>query len=215
MRPLKSILLFLISFILTYDAFADSPITSTPFSDAYQNESIIVKASETKGKLTTELMDFLISEANPIDLKVALINELGWDTHKENNPSVFQNYLINKNRYKNEDDFFNNGNGDQLLCMAYLKAMYNYFEVDDAIRYSERALSRNPKSYVFQIISALIRAQKTTFNYSEWCKVYHVTDDVRKDTTLNKDLKEGAISIIFEYMDGYKEFCNKSQNGNK
>jgi hypothetical protein len=151
-------------------------------------------------------MNYLTDENKPIDVKMALINQLGWNTFKKSNPSRFLKYLMSNNGYKIEDDFYNNGNGDQLLCMSYLKAIYNYHEVDGAIRYSERALTKSPKSYTFQIISALIKAQKSL--NSDWCKVYRFTDEVRRNTTLDKDMKEEAIAIIFKYMDNYKDSCN-------
>lgn len=43
---------------------------------------------------------------------------------------------------------------------------------------------------------------------SNWCKVYTLTNDVRIDETLTKDMKEEAVNIIFEYMDIYKDYCS-------
>jgi len=77
----------------------------------------------------------------------------------------------NKNLLIKQEDFFNNGKGDELLCMGYLKAMDNYFQVDDALKYAETALLQKPKSYTYQIITALIRAQKASGIDS--CKVYN------------------------------------------
>ena len=114
-------------------------------------------------------------------------------------------YLVQDKIYKNNQDFFDNGKGDQLLCFSYLKAQDDYNDVTDAIRYSGYALSKNPKSYTYQMISALIYAQKVI--YSDRCQVYKLTDEVRKNNSLIKDMKGEAISIIFEYMDLYKHDC--------
>lgn len=95
MKTLVMSVSLLISLSLNSLLFADSPLTSTPFSKDYQNESIIIEASKTQGRLTDELMNYLINDSNPIDIKMALINELGWDTHKENNPDRFQKYVPN------------------------------------------------------------------------------------------------------------------------
>lgn len=187
--------------------FADSPLTSTEFSKAYQNDPIIVKASKTNGRLTPELINYLFSVNNPIDIKMALINELGWKFKGKANSIKFMKSLAKKKNYSSEEDFFNNGRGDELLCMGYMKAMDNYFEVDDAIKYAERALSSNSSSYTYQIITALLKAQKSLNN--DWCQVYKLVDEVRGNTLLIKDMKDEAISIIFDYMDNYKESCNK------
>ena len=60
-------------------------------------------------------------------------------------------------------------------------------------------------SYTFNIITALIKAQKA-FD-TDWCKVYILTDNVRKDKSLIGDMDIKAIAIIFDYMDLYKEDC--------
>ncbi len=86
--------------------------------------------------------------------------------------------------------------------MAYLQALDNYFDVSQAIIFAEQALTKNPKSYTFNIICALIKAQ-LAFD-SDWCKVYSLTNEVRLYESLFKDMDEEAIKIIFEYMDLYK-----------
>jgi hypothetical protein len=89
--------------------------------------------------------------------------------------------------------------------MAYLKALDNYFEVDEAIKIARKAKVKLPKSYTVNIISALIEAQKALD--SDWCKVYTLTDDVRQDKSLTKDMRDEASKEIFSYMDEYKEEC--------
>jgi hypothetical protein len=43
---------------------------------------------------------------------------------------------------------------------------------------------------------------------SDWCEVYNLTNSVRENKELKIDMKEEAISIIFDYMDIYKDDCN-------
>ena len=185
--------------------FADSPLTSTNFSEAYKDEQIIQLASQAKGQLTIPLMDYLYDNNNPIELKMALINELGWDFDGRNNSTLFFEYLQNKNKYKNIVTFLSKANGDLLISMAYLKAMDNYFEVDNAIIYAQKAKSKNTNSYTTHIICALIEAQKTFEN--DWCEVYNLVNNVRQNQALNRDMKADAIDIIFEYMNLYQEYC--------
>jgi hypothetical protein len=79
MKTIPVLLTLLISFALNSVVFADSPLTSTDFSSVYQNEPIIVLSSKTKGLLTDELMDYLTQENNPVEIKMALINKIGWN----------------------------------------------------------------------------------------------------------------------------------------
>jgi hypothetical protein len=100
---------------------------------------MVIFASGTHRLLTTELMKWLAAENNPVDVKMAIINCLGWDTKNRKNSSMFFKYLKKVKGYKDHADFEANGKDFELLCLAYMKAMENYFEVDDAIDYAENA----------------------------------------------------------------------------
>lgn len=195
------IIVLIIGLLSSQSLFADSPLTSTNFSKAYKDSEIIQLASKTEGKLTIELMDYLSNNKNPIELKIALINALGWSFDGQNNSIMFYDYL--KEKSKLED--INQANADILICYAYLKALDNYFDVEDAIIYAKKAKSKNEKSYTINIICALIEAQKAMD--TDWCEVYNLTNNVRINNTLNQDMKEDSISTIFDYMDIYKDNC--------
>ena len=195
------IVVLIIGLLSSQNLSADSPLTSTNFSKAYKDSEIIQLASKTEGKLTIELMDYLSNNKNPIELKIALINESGWGFDGQNNSTIFYNYL--KEKSKLED--INEADANILICYAYLKALDNYFDVEDAIIYAKKAKSKNEKSYTINIICALIEAQKAMD--SDWCEVYNLTNNVRINNTLNQDMKKDSISIIFDYMDLYKDNC--------
>jgi hypothetical protein len=199
--------LFLIISLLSLNTnlFADSPLTSTNFSSVYQNEKIVIESSKTSGILTQQLIVYLLNKKNPVDIKMAVINELSWDMNGKNNSTIFLNYLIDNNLYKNKADFIQRGKIEELLCMAYLKGLDDYFNVDEAVEYADAVLARNPKSYTVNIICALIKAQKE-FEIS-WCEVYKTTNRVRINKSLKLDMKKEATDIIFEYMDLYKAEC--------
>lgn len=107
---------------------------------------------------------------------------------------------------REKDDLLKKADAAELLCLAYLQAMDNYFEVDEAIVYAETAVSKNPKSFTYNMICALIKAQQAMD--VDWCTVFNLTDRVRKDKSLQMDMNQEAINIIFEYMDLYKDDCN-------
>jgi len=203
---MKKLIFILFAFTGWYDPIqADSPLTSTKFSDAYSSIPVIKLAEAAKGKLTKELMEYMSEEGNPIDAKMAIINQLGWDPAGRNNADIWFKYLRLIKGYDDTMDMETNAEGYELLCYAYLMAMDNYFEVEKAIEYAEKAKSKNPESYTFNIIQALIMAQKALC--LDWCEVYDLANRVREKKSLSVDLDIEAINIIFRYMDLYKESC--------
>ncbi len=68
-----------------------------------------------------------------------------------------------------------------LISYAYLKAMDNYFEVDEAISFAGKAKTKNPGSYTINMIVALLKAQKALNYLDQWCKVYNLTKSVREE----------------------------------
>jgi len=198
--------LFLIGIVvLPKKGIADSPLTSITLSLAYNDEPIMREAVKADSVLNKKLIKYLLDEHNPIDLKMAVINRLGWDFYGKNNATIFFDYLKKKKKYESEDDFRIYASGDELLCMAYLKAMDNYFRVDDAIEYANLALEKNKKSYTYNIINAIVRAQKVM--QKSFCDTYKLTNEVRQDKSLKQDMKNEAKVLIFEYMDLYKDYC--------
>jgi len=153
-----------------------------------------------------ELMNYLSDNSNPIDVKIALINKVansGWEIAFEetNNAEIFLKYLE-----ETEDGFFLfNASSEILICYAYIKALDNYFDVTEAAIWADMARTGNEESYTVSIIWALIQAQQAMD--SDWCEVYNFTNSVRENKALEKDMREEAISIIFDYMDLYKDDC--------
>lgn len=199
----KFILVLIIGIFFHQNLLADSPLTSTEFSEAYKDAKIVQYAAVSHGSVSELLMDYLIDEKNPIDLKIVAINELGWSLRGKNNAALFYEYM----KYKNVLQDINKASADILICYAYFMAMDDYFDVEEAIVYANKAKSKNEKSYTIQIITALIEAQKALDNKDDWCKVYSLTNNVRTNKTLIKDMNDEAIAIIFKYMDGYKYYC--------
>ena len=66
-------LLILILLISQY-TFADSPLTSTDFYKAYMDVPLVQKALNSKGKITNEIMLFINSDTNPLEIKLAITN---------------------------------------------------------------------------------------------------------------------------------------------
>jgi hypothetical protein len=117
-------------------------------------------------------------------------------------------YEISKKKYgfKTDESLINLISGEDLTCLAYLKAMDNYFDVEKALDYSNLAIKKSPDSFTINIINALIKSQ--IFLKSNRCKVYQVLEDVRVNYSLKNDFKKEAIDEIFEYVTMYKKYCN-------
>ena len=190
---------------LALSAAADSPVTSTVFHKAYLDEPFIALAQSAEGVLIPELQAYLISDA-PLELKMAVINTLSWDIDGKTNAVLFWQFLQQEKGYQSKLAFLRTGHADELLSMAYLLAMDDYFNVDTAIIFADAALEKNTSSYTANIIAAIIRAQEAMAH--DWCAVYRLTNSVRENSSLEIDMRPEARTIIFEYMDLYREFCD-------
>ena len=137
---------------------------------------------------------------------MALINRLGWNLKGKNNASLFIRYIQKKGLYTTELELKDKCTSHELLCIAYLKAMDNYFDVKKALVYSKLAVAIEPKSYTVQLINALITAQ--TFSYNDWCRIYEVVENIRIDKSLTIDFNANATTIILEYINIYKKYCS-------
>ena len=80
---MKKALFFIASLIFIAQlGYADSPLTSTDFYLAYLDVPIVKAAADHPNVLTEEMMAFLHDDANPLDVRMALINAVGWNAYK-------------------------------------------------------------------------------------------------------------------------------------
>jgi hypothetical protein len=206
MNRVTTFLIIAFFLIFSSNAFADSPLTSTAFYKAYTLEPIVNEAGNCNGILTVSLMNYLADPVQPIDIKMALINRLGWDIKGKTNAATFIQHLQVKNGYSSIEDLKEKSSADELICIAYLKAMDGYFDVKNALEYSNLAITKAKNSYTIHLINALIYSQ--TFKYGNWCRIYQVMDKVKTNSSLIIDFKAEATRIIFEYTNIYKKYCS-------
>lgn len=204
---MRNTITLIVLFLASFSIKADSPLTSTNIAKAYMDEAIVKEAEKANGKLTNNLMEYLYNKKNPIQVKIALINKIGWNFEGTDNATLFYDFLkTKKKKLGTYQGLLKKGRWDLQLCMAYIQALSNYFNVEDALQMAEKAAQKNKRSYTTQIVYALIKAQKL-FD-SSWCEVYKATHQVRTNKSLNKDiLNAEAIKNIFDYMDLYKSSC--------
>ncbi len=206
---MRKVIFLLAIIFIGHVALADSPITSTNFYTVYEEYEIVHEALDAKGKLTNELMLYLSDRAYPIDIKMAVINALGWNFNGQNNYNTYLDFIeMRMGIQRTSDAFYKKIDADELLCLAYLKAMDNYFDVNDAKKISELAViksRRSQHSYTFHLIDALIGAQIAM--EGNWCKVYKMTQRVKENVNLRQDFPVEAEVIVFDYMNLYKSEC--------
>lgn len=88
------------------------------------------------------------------ELKIAVINQLGWGFNGFNNAYYFYEYLQEKYNFKDTDEFLNQASADLLISLAYLQAMENYFNVDEPIIYALKARSKRTTKVTQSILFA-------------------------------------------------------------
>lgn len=196
---MKNVILFLLG-LCTYQLVkANLPLTSCDVSRGYMESKWVKEAMNCKGDISTEIMEYLISEGQ-IAEKIATIYKLGWDENASGNAIKFKKYLL---QTRNEV----NWTPDDYLCMAYLLSMNNQYNVTEAGILAERAVKMNYNSFTFQIVLSLINAQALIAK-NESCRAYKGCNFVRKNGNFKQDMNKESVDAIFEYMDIYKDRCN-------
>lgn len=204
----KLLILFL---LISQYTFADSPLTSTDFSQAYLDIPIVQEAFKSKGRMTNEMMEYIDNDANPLDIKLAIINAIGWNHQGLTNSKIFFMYVMNKKNYQSE---YNNdylafkyyATRDELICYAYMKALDNYFDVVEAFEIAGDALRKSPDSFAVNMIYNLIKAQGLTA-YGEYCYSSQLFLSLKVNPKLKMDMRKESMSYVFEYMTSIGENC--------
>ena len=197
----KIVLALLLSVMASGAVYADSPITSTPFHEAYMDVDI-VKAAKNEGKMTEKLAEYLFIEGNPLDVKMAVINAIGWDIAGQKNAEWYTNFI-----YKTEPLRLDKADltGEDLMVIGYLMIMDDYFHPAKSLEFFQFAKGRTRYSFTAAIIIALAYGQKAMEN--DFCSVWKLADGVFSNETLLRDMRADAIKIIKDYVIIYKEYC--------
>lgn len=206
---MKKFFVILVALIATaLPSFADSPLTSTEFYKAYASENIVQLAMKSNGKITKDVMAYLASDKNPIAVKLAAINAVYMTADEyitRENCDAFVKYLLKNCNFQDENGIFALGSASLLASMAYMLALDDYFNVQDAANIIYCALDKAPESLCVNMVTALIIAQSYMADYTKWGKVYTIVNSVVSDSSLNQDLSEEAVEAIMEYINIYKE----------
>ena len=198
-------LLTAIALMLAFTAsWADSPLTSTHFADAYSDHPMVQMAcEEMQYDISTTLLNFLANKNEPVDVRLAVVNKIGWNFDGTTVGAQLGEYLMGRYGAKNEAKLVKKLDAGTLAVYAYAKAMSNYFDVKAACELGHQAVKKNKnKSFSVAMISALIDAQ--VYLDSDWGMIYKVVADVLHDGSLHLDMRQEAIDNIMDYINLYQ-----------
>jgi len=200
-------LLTVITLMLAFTAsWADSPLTSTHFCDAYSDHPMVQMAcEEMQSNISVTLLNFLADKHQPVDVRLAVVNKLGWNFDGTAVGAQLGEYMMGRYKAKTEKKLAKKLDAGTLAVYAYAKAMSNYFDVNKASELGHLAVKKNKdKSFSVALISALIDAQ--VYLDSDWSKIYPVVSKVLHDGSLRLDMRQEAINSIMEYINLYMEY---------
>lgn len=207
-------LLLIFSLLVGYGiGFADSPLTSTDFYRAYLDEPIVKKAADNPKQLTDEEMAYLFDDSNPLDIRLALINAIGFDPEKRLMTIMdYQSYItsnIDRKKYNlpedkiiTMDDIVSRVSPDQMAILTYMAALANHFNMMFAYNYAEQSMQNPVSKQSFMFPMAIVWAQ-LKFDMGEWDAIYPTMEYLFLNTE-EKDMRPEAVEIIMDYINLYK-----------
>lgn len=201
----------------TPSAKADSPLTSTNFSQAYQDVELVNLA--TNKQLTPALMAALSDPMISNDVRAAIINALGWSTEGQNNAVVYLDYLAKRYQQNRLSLKVETLRTEEIFALGYLLAMDDYFtlkaiggtgelEQSDALTLLSIASARQPNDFTIALIYKLVQSQVYLADFAQWCDVYKTVSTVVKNFPPERNMRPPAVDIIMEYIQNYQEYCN-------
>lgn len=180
---------------------SDSPLTSTPFYKEYTDVDIVLHA-EQFGMMDRNIAEYLHNSDNPIDVKAAVINALGWNKNGRSDAELYVSIIYNSAVISPE---LLEANEPEAFVLGYLYAMDNYLDVKGAENYLEQIQESYSNSYTVNIIYNLVRAQRVMDE--NYCKAWDYVNKVFLNDQLNMDMREDARKVIYDYMVLYKSDC--------
>ncbi|RKZ02994.1 hypothetical protein DRQ25_18135 [Candidatus Fermentibacteria bacterium] len=211
MNGLSRLMLSIALMTLVTGTFADSPLTSTDFYQAYLDVPVV--ADHVEAEMNEDIFNILHSDEYEVDVKVAIINAMGWTFEGQDNAAVYMYFYIDTSGLDvvAPDDM----SGEELLCLAYMVSMDDYFSMSpispggsgvfgmSGVELAEAAAERTPDDFTVRLISALILSQKIMDH--DWGKVFEVVDFVMKEA-LDHNMRDEAIDIILDYIGLYSGY---------
>lgn len=177
-------------------AFADSPITSTAFFQAYMDEPMVAAADEA-GQVTQELAAYLADQDAPLDRRAAVINAIGWEAEGSGRVESYARFTYGESFSEIDVTLLR---GDELFVIGYLLAMDDYIETTASEELLLGAKRTMPESFTAAMIHALVVSQRQMLSGGDWEQSWRTSATVAFDDRLELDMRLDAAKIIFDYM---------------
>ena len=193
--------------IFTSSLFGDSFLTDTEFFEAYLDVVMVKKARENQ-KLDTNLFQFLDDREVAFDIKLAVINALGWHyDNKPGNPQKYEKFLRSKYALTLQDSLISQldrFSAEELTILAYLTALENY--LDDEILVSlapiiKTSVEKDPGSYGVNLVYVLISSQLMLHSRGWVNRAPELWMSLESQPDLKDQLRDEAKQMVAEYYE--------------
>ena len=214
----KLFLLFALLVSAVQLSFADSALTDTEFYKAYLDIPIVKAAAERPHPLPEAAKAYLFDEANPLDVKLALINAVGWEFEGLTAYKDYLNYCIQhfpKSKYGlapgkrvTIQDIYKNASCEQMAALVYLYAMNYYSDTESVYGLMENAMQTpltNKQSFMLPmglVVAHTASAMNDLGNIYPAINYYVNSPEI-------KDMRPKAIEIVMAYANRYRSYANK------
>lgn len=198
-----SIIFFL---LINLNSYADSPLTSIDFWTIHTEDFTVQNAFRNQ-KMDKSTIDFILDENNSLEIRLSVINAIGWKFKSNNkNSTALLKSILKKYRVNSIDNLLDVRHIDILTCYTYSLALDNYKNVDNIIQLSNRISNLDPNNFYSKYIFTLIKSQKYSLSF-QWCNVNLVFKELRKAEYFNSKYGKRLYDKTFEYIDIYDKDC--------
>jgi hypothetical protein len=204
---MKHLLTFLFFILIQNFAFADSPLTSCDFYQEYEKLEIFQSARNSNNHINQKCLIFLADSTNSLEIKLALINAIGWNIKGRDNSKKYLKYLSRiKHKKITLDTIQEYLDANELICYAYLKSLDDYFNVTKSFEIAEMAIKKSPNNFSIHLIASIIHAQ-IYMDQGKSCEMYTAVNNVVSSASLKRTFSDTAVNSIMEYMTISKKGC--------
>ena len=210
MSKKKNFYLLFFFLFLSYNSYADSPLTSIDLWTIH-TEDFTVRNAFRNQKMDKSTIDFILDENNSLEIRLSVINAIGWKFKSNNkNSTALLKSILKRYKVNSINSLFDVNHIDILTCYTYSLALDNYKNVDNIIQLSSKVSNLDPNNFYSKYIATLIKSQKYTLSF-QWCNVYLVFKELRKADYFNSEYGKRLYDKTFEYIDIYDKDCPASE----
>ncbi|HYE83561.1 MAG TPA: DUF5050 domain-containing protein [Clostridia bacterium] len=203
---MKKIAALIIAAIMVFSNIVPAHADIAPFNVSFSGEfgsysdiDIVMKAAKLRS-MNGEIAQYLHDESNPIDVKAAVINALGWHYDERGLVEKYVQFSFGKS-YKNIN--LDKLGSHDLFCIGYLTFIDgDQYTEKKAIPILEKAKAKMPESFTVALVTAFATSELLYYKVyrdkwkNSWAPIQAVYDN--KELTL--DMRYGARRNIFESL---------------